>query len=251
MANTDILKDIERSVILILAEVSGYPVRKLTELVRPFVAGNLKQGIRGLGILEKRIERLIRKAKLQKMSFRYDEKGTYILHSLTLKHGNSKYYLLLIMELYSGLTYAKAYSRLTRKSLRPAILHTKNGRTRVVVLNSLALELMKNIHADAEPGCPYVFPARTGDGHLIDIRKPLKRAMLRANLVDLRPHDLRRSFASLAVNAGVDIYQIKDLLGHSSVAVTQKAYAHLQQKTLRSASEVVAQTYGEALKQAA
>ena len=131
------------------------------------------------------------------------------------------------------------------------LLHTKNGRTRVVVLNSLALELMKNIHADAEPGCPYVFPARTGDGHLIDIRKPLKRAMLHANLVDLRPHDLRRSFASLAVNAGVDIYQIKDLLGHSSVAVTQKAYAHLQQKTLRSASEVVAQTYGEALKQAA
>jgi len=131
------------------------------------------------------------------------------------------------------------------------LLHTKNGRTRVVVLNSLALELMKNIHADAEPGCPYVFPARTGNGHLIDIRKPLKRAMVRANLVDLRPHDLRRSFASLAVNAGVDIYQIKDLLGHSSVAVTQKAYAHLQQKTLRSASEVVAQTYGEAMKKAA
>lgn len=121
MAKTDQFNDIERSAILILAEVSGYPVRTLTELVCPLVAGNINQGIHGLGILEKRIERLIRRAKLQKKPFSYDEKGTYILHSLTLKHGNRKYYLLLIMELYSGLIYAKAYTRLTRKSLRPAI----------------------------------------------------------------------------------------------------------------------------------
>jgi site-specific recombinase XerD len=66
--------------------------------------------------------------------------------------------------------------------------------------------------------------------------------MARSGITDLRLHDLRRSFASLAVNAGVDIYQIKNLLGHSSVTVTQRAYAHLQQNTLRSASEVVAKT---------
>lgn len=122
------------------------------------------------------------------------------------------------------------------------LLHTKNGNSRTVALNSIALELLKKIHAEASVGCPWVFPARSGTGHLVDIRKPLKRAMKMADLEDLRPHDLRRSFASLAVNAGVDIYQIKDLLGHSSVAVTQKAYAHLQQDTLRSASEVVAMT---------
>lgn len=45
--------------------------------------------------------------------------------------------------------------------------------------------------------------------------------MARAELKALQPHDFRRSFATLAVNAGVDIYQIKDLLGHSSVAVTR------------------------------
>jgi integrase len=122
------------------------------------------------------------------------------------------------------------------------LLHTKNGRSRTVALNSSALALMKKIHEEAAPGCPWVFPARSGDGHLVDVRKPLARAMSRAGLSDLRPHDLRRSFASLAVNAGVDIYQVKDLLGHSSVAVTQRVYAHLQQDTLRSASEVVGQT---------
>jgi integrase len=110
------------------------------------------------------------------------------------------------------------------------------------VLNSLAHELLRKIKEEAEPGCPWVFPARVGDGHMVDPRKPLARAMARAGITDLRPHDLRRSFASLAVNAGVDIYQIKDLLGHSSVTVTQRVYAHLQQDTLRSASEVVGKT---------
>ncbi len=93
-----------------------------------------------------------------------------------------------------------------------------------------------------------MFPARTGKGHLVDLRKPLQRALDRAGLEDIRPHDLRRSYASLLANAGVDIYQIKDLLGHSSVAVTQQSYAHLQQSTLRTASEVVARTLEETLR---
>ena len=131
------------------------------------------------------------------------------------------------------------------------LLHTKNGRVRTVALNSVALALLTKIHEEATPGCPWVFPARTGPGYLVDIRRPLKRAMVRAGLTDLRPHDLRRSFASLAVNAGVDIYQVKDLLGHSSVAVTQKAYAHLQQDTLRGASEVVAKTLEAAARRSA
>ena len=128
------------------------------------------------------------------------------------------------------------------------LLHTKGGRPRVVVLNSLALDLMKKMKSEASINCPWVFPSRTEKGtHLKDIRKPLKRAMERANIQDLRPHDLRRSFASLLCNANVDIYQIKDLLGHSSVTVTQKAYAHLQQSTLRKSSELLAKTLEEAL----
>jgi integrase len=138
---------------------------------------------------------------------------------------------------------------LDRRQVR--LLHTKNGRTRIVVLNSTALGLMIRIRAEVAPDSPWVFPSRTGAGHLIDIRKPMLRAMARAGITDLRPHDLRRSFASLAVNAGVDLYQIKDLLGHSNVTVTQQAYAHLQQDTLRSASEVVAQTIGAAQAKAA
>lgn len=153
------------------------------------------------------------------------------------------------MLLLTGLRKMELFSlRWSEVDLPGATIHllsTKGGRGRTVVLNSLALELMQNIRQSADTACPWVFPARVGDGHLIDPRKPLWRAMERANITNLRPHDLRRSFASLAVNAGVDLYQIKDLLGHSTVAVTQRAYAHLQQGTLRSASEIVAKTVGD------
>jgi integrase/recombinase XerD len=39
---------------------------------------------------------------------------------------------------------------------------------------------------------------------------------------ELDPHDLRRTYAQLGYEAGVPITQIKELLGHASVATTQK-----------------------------
>jgi integrase len=128
------------------------------------------------------------------------------------------------------------------------LVTTKGGKGRTVVFNSLALELIKKLKSEASPSCPWVFPAaRNGGGHIKDARKALWKAMKLSNISDLHQHDLRRSFASLLVNANVDIYQIKDLLCHSSVAVTQKSYAHLQQDTLRTASEVMVKTLDDAL----
>ncbi len=80
------------------------------------------------------------------------------------------------------------------------------------------------------------------------MRRKLGQVLRRAGISDVTPHDPRRSFGSLAVNAGVDVCQVKDLLGHSSVAVTQRVYAHLQQDTLHNASEVVGRTLEEAMR---
>lgn len=60
------------------------------------------------------------------------------------------------------------------------------------------------------------------------LKTGFRRAREAAKLPHVTFHDLRRSCATLMVGAGVDLYVVSKLLGHSSVAVTQSRYAHLQ-----------------------
>jgi integrase len=56
-------------------------------------------------------------------------------------------------------------------------------------------------------------------------------------------HSLRHTFASRMLNAGVDIYVVSKLMGHSSVAVTTK-YAHEKMELKVAAFEAVMNRYG-------
>src|SRR5215470_17289120 len=60
------------------------------------------------------------------------------------------------------------------------------------------------------------------------------RAVERAKLDDLHFHDLRDTFASWAVQRGAALQEVKDLLGHSSLAMVMR-YAHLAPEHLRAA----------------
>lgn len=53
-------------------------------------------------------------------------------------------------------------------------------------------------------------------------------------LNDFRFHDLRHTFASALVSCGVDLIKVRDLLGHSSIKMTER-YAHLMKNDLYSA----------------
>ena len=58
------------------------------------------------------------------------------------------------------------------------------------------------------------------------------RARVKAGLPDVTIHDLRRSCGTFLIRAGVDLYVVSKILGHSSVTVTQQRYAHLATKQL-------------------
>ena len=54
----------------------------------------------------------------------------------------------------------------------------------------------------------------------------------------LRFHSLRHTYGSWLAQAGVDLYRIKELMGHQSTQTTMR-YAHLQPKNLRDAVDAV------------
>lgn len=60
----------------------------------------------------------------------------------------------------------------------------------------------------------------------VDSRKWFKKCVERAGIEDFRWHDLRHTFASRAIMAGVPVVTVMEWLGHTSLAMT-KRYLHL------------------------
>ena len=87
-------------------------------------------------------------------------------------------------------------------------------------------------------GSSYVFPANKGEGYFQGTPKVWLKVREIAGLDDVRLHDLRHSFASIAVSGGASLPIVGALLGHTNAATTQR-YAHLHDDPLKAASEAV------------
>lgn len=129
---------------------------------------------------------------------------------------------------------------------------TKNGRSRTVHLNGRAKEVMQDLLArkeqeDRTRGSEYVFPSRQGTkkGYIYDLRKPFEKACQIALIDNFRIHDLRHTFASMAVSSGADLYAVQRLLGHQDIAMTQR-YAHLAADDLKRATAGVSEMLDKA-----
>ena len=67
----------------------------------------------------------------------------------------------------------------------------------------------------------------------------LTRASARAGIRKCRFHDLRHTFATNLVLAGVDLVTVKELMGHADIAMTMR-YAHPTPESKRKAVELLA-----------
>ena len=87
----------------------------------------------------------------------------------------------------------------------------------------------------------WIFPARRRRGFLNSemIRYYWKKVRDEAGLGDVRLHDLRHSYASVAILNGATVPTIARLLGHNDTATTLK-YTHLNHTAVRAAVETVA-----------
>ena len=122
---------------------------------------------------------------------------------------------------------------LERQCLRLA--DSKTG-GKVIYLNAPAIALLQDLrHVE---GNPHVIVGATTSGPLVGINKIWERIRARADLDDVRLHDLRHSFASVGAIGGLSLPVIGALLGHKHATTTAR-YAHLSADPVRAANEAV------------
>lgn len=108
------------------------------------------------------------------------------------------------------------------------VAKSKTGRPREIPMNKLVFDLFNNIVRNEE----VIFP-------VIGFRRSWITALKTAGIQDLRFHDLRHECASQLVMSGADLRTVQEILGHSTMNMTQR-YAHLSDEHKRQAMERLA-----------
>ncbi|MDX2177114.1 MAG: tyrosine-type recombinase/integrase [Candidatus Sumerlaeia bacterium] len=133
---------------------------------------------------------------------------------------------------------------------------SKTG-AKVVWLNATAAAELRRLYESRNPASPWIIPGRGTAAPLAPPQKAWRRVRTRAaelfaarqatgealdgdaeTLRELHLHDLRHAAASFAVAAGVPLFAVGKVLGHSTPATTQR-YAHAADAVARDAAEAM------------
>ena len=120
--------------------------------------------------------------------------------------------------------------------------NSRESSRRFVRLNSTA-RLALRLLAEQSKGSAYVCPGPHAGTELDrDWRDWFEASVKRAGLERFRYHDLRHTFASRLVMAGVPLLDVKELLGHRDIKMTLR-YAHLAPEHQAAAVEKLVTAY--------
>jgi integrase len=112
---------------------------------------------------------------------------------------------------------------------------SKTGK-KAIRLNSPARQVLESV--PRLEGNPFVICGERPGQHLVNLQKPWRRIRKAAKLDEVRIHDLRHSFASVAASGGQSLVVIGKMLGHSQPATTAR-YAHLADDPVKAANDAV------------
>jgi integrase len=111
-----------------------------------------------------------------------------------------------------------------RQMITVRAAYAKNGECRSVPMNNILTKTLKAIRIDGLSG-GVIFRSQKGTPYR-SFRTSFERAVKKADIADFTFHDLRHTFASRLVMAGVDLPTVKELMGHKHMAMTLR-YIHL------------------------
>jgi len=127
---------------------------------------------------------------------------------------------------------------------------TKSGRNRTAFMTAAVKSMLAE--RKKTDGGGFVFKERRNGGRIKEVSnhftKIVNRLGFNNGITDRRDkvvfHSLRHTFASWLVEAGVDLYTVKTLLGHQTLAMTER-YSHLSQGALQQAVAKLSQSINE------
>ena len=119
---------------------------------------------------------------------------------------------------------------------------TKNAERREIPINDVLRETLQG--ALRRLDVPYVFYHGIHPRQFRDIRDSFRRACKKAGITDFHFHDLRHTFASHLVMAGVDLHTVQKLLGHKTITMTLR-YAHLAPAHLKNAVDTLSKVMSQ------
>ena len=117
------------------------------------------------------------------------------------------------------------------------VVESKSGKARTLPINSFLFHLLYGLRLQ-DGKSEFVFVNHETGKPFVDIKRAFNGACKRAEIKDLRFHDIRHSFASRLARNGVDLNTVKELMGHASITTTQR-YLHSQAKEKRQAVETL------------
>ena len=118
-----------------------------------------------------------------------------------------------------------------------APLKTKNS-YRAVTISQQAIEVLKE--QKRKTNDQYVFPSPNGGPISPDsVNNMLGRVLERAGIPKVRFHDRRHTFATIALQNGVDIKTVSGMLGHFSAGFTLDTYAHVTTSAQKEAAQAM------------
>lgn len=129
-----------------------------------------------------------------------------------------------------------------RGFIQIAAQDAKSGKARSVPMSPALFETLRDLHV-AGASAEHVFINPKTGRRLKDFKRSFATAC-RGTGIKCRIHDLRHTFASWAVETGCDLVTLKDILGHSSLAMVLR-YAHPGEETRRRAVAKVGEFFDQ------
>ena len=109
---------------------------------------------------------------------------------------------------------------------------------RAISIPQDAVDLLVQAH-EKHPENPYLFPSPLTGGmyHPDSVVNLHKKILKDAGLEHIRFHDLRHTFATMALQNGVDVKTVSNMLGHYDAGFTLRTYTHATRQMQQQAAE--------------